>query len=105
MRSLILALVSLSLVACSSAPSADTAASAEPIVGDHIVLRVTGLSCPQCSSNIDKTLARVRGVRSTTVDLSTGLVTVAINPDAPPSLKMLSAAVEEAGFTVAGVEG
>lgn len=89
------------------ATAADLAAlkSKEPIPGAGAVLWVNGLGCPLCASNIDKQLERVRGVSTVRVDLSSGMVTLALKPGAPhPSPARLTDAVADAGFTLVKVE-
>ena len=80
--------VALSLGACASARSgavseenavvhqvsaAEEAAthSKEPVMTQKAVLWVNGLGCPQCATNIDFQLKRLRGVNDVTTDLGT----------------------------------
>jgi copper chaperone CopZ/outer membrane murein-binding lipoprotein Lpp len=85
---------------------ADEAAthSKEPISGDKATLWVNGLGCPQCASNIDFQLKRVRGVSDVFTDLSNGKVTVSLAGGRPPSPHLLSEAVKDAGMTLVKIE-
>jgi copper chaperone CopZ len=82
--------------------AADIAAthSKEPITADSVTLLVNGLGCPQCATNIDKTLENVKGVQSVQVDLSTGKVLVGLVGRQRPSAHRLSEAVTDAGLTL-----
>jgi len=62
-------------------------------------IRVDGLSCPFCSYGIEKKLQALPGVTRVTVDMETGVVTVAAAPEAVLSDAQLRRAVREAGFT------
>jgi copper chaperone CopZ len=90
-----------------TATSAEAAAARSPdaITSDRVVLYVNGLSCPQCATNVDDQLKRVRGVQSVQTDLSNGRVTLELTPGKPhPSPATLAEAVEDAGFTLVKVE-
>lgn len=76
----------------------------EPLAGDRAVLWVNGLGCPQCASNVDIQLLRLKGVEEAKVDLSTGKVTIAMAGPSRPSPAQLTHAVEDAGFTLAKIE-
>ena len=45
-------------------------------------------------------MAQVPGVRSVSVSLETGLVTVGLAEDEPPGAQVLRQAVQDSGFTV-----
>jgi copper chaperone len=61
---------------------------------------VTGMTCGHCESAVREELSRIPGVRDVSVDLGTGQVTV--GADAAPDLAAVRAAVEEAGYQLAG---
>jgi copper ion binding protein len=60
---------------------------------------VTGMTCGHCVSSVSAEISTIPGVSAVDVDLATGEVTVTskqpVSPDA------ISAAVEEAGYSVA----
>lgn len=79
-------------------------ASTTPLSGDSATLEVRGLSCPKCASNVDLTLARVKGVESVTkIDLSKGTVRLAFADDVRPSPSDLAKAVKKSGFTLVNI--
>ena len=113
--------VALSLGACASARSGavseenavvhqvsatDEAAthSKEPIMTQKAVLWVNGLGCPQCATNIDFQLKRLRGVNDVTTDLGSGKVTVEFGTGTKPSPHKLSEAVKDAGMSLVKLE-
>jgi copper ion binding protein len=61
---------------------------------------VTGMTCDHCVRAVETEVAKVAGVGSVAVDLAAGRVTV--RSDAPVDAAAVRAAVEEAGFGVAG---
>ncbi len=63
-----------------------------------------GLSCPQCSNNLDQQLLKVPGVSDVVVDLGTGVVTFAVADNAEISDAKIKAAIQDAGFSVNRVE-
>lgn len=102
----LLAPLALSISACANSGASSSAASSEearPLPGASATLKVQGLSCPLCASNVDKQLLRVAGVSDVSVDLGEGIVKVRFDPDAPPSAAALRQAVEGSGFTLAGI--
>ncbi len=60
---------------------------------------VTGMTCGHCVASVTEELGEVGGVESVEVDLETGEVT--ITSAAPLDPADISAAVAEAGYTVA----
>ena len=60
--------------------------------------RVTGMSCGHCQRAVSEEIGRVPGVRSVTVDPSTGTVTVAV--DSAVDRADIAAAVEAAGHVL-----
>ena len=61
---------------------------------------VTGMTCGHCVSSVTEEVTAVPGVASVDVDLATGVLTV--TGDAPVDDAAVRAAVEEAGYQVAG---
>ncbi|NUR88716.1 MAG: heavy-metal-associated domain-containing protein [Nonomuraea sp.] len=61
---------------------------------------VTGMTCGHCVSSVKEEVGEVAGVTSVDVDLASGLLTV--GSDAPVEPAKIVAAVEEAGYQVAG---
>ena len=62
--------------------------------------RVVGMTCGHCVSAVTEELNRIPGVTGVTVDLPTGGVSV--TSDEPLSLDAVRAAVDEAGYSLAG---
>ena len=62
-------------------------------------LRVTGMSCGGCSSNVTDALKMVAGVSDVNVSLSAGEATVHYD-ERLTSLEQLKAAVKDAGYGV-----
>jgi copper chaperone CopZ len=80
-------------------------ASDEPLTTPSAVLFVNGLGCPQCATNIDLQLLRLRGVDEAKVDLSNGTVVLGLKASGTrPSPRRLVRAVEDAGFTLVKIE-
>lgn len=82
---------------------AGVAAAEGPLGPGPAVLVISGLSCPLCASNIDRSLARVPGVAVVGTDLSNGEVTLAISGQSRPSRAALAKAVEDSGFTLVSI--
>ena len=61
---------------------------------------VTGMTCGHCVSSVTEEVTQVPGVTDVDVDLATGGLTV--TSDAPVDDTAIQAAVEEAGYSVAG---
>jgi copper chaperone CopZ len=78
--------------------------SKEPLSGQSAILWVNGLGCPQCATNIDFQLKRIRGVNDVYTDLGNGQVTVALAAGTKPSPYRLSEAVKDAGMTLVKIE-
>jgi copper chaperone CopZ len=79
--------------------------SKEPLTAQTAVLWVNGLGCPQCATNIDFQLKRLRGVQDVYTDLGSGKVTVSMGSGTKPSPYRLSEAVKDAGMTMVKIEG
>jgi len=65
--------------------------------------QVTGMTCAHCVSAVSEELGRLPGVRDVAVDLASGEVTVA--SDGPLPIDEVRAAVDEAGYELAGASG
>ena len=61
---------------------------------------VTGMTCGHCVSSVTEEVRELPGVSDVQVDLDSGKVTV--TADAPVGADKVRAAVEEAGYTLAG---
>jgi copper chaperone CopZ len=72
-------------------------------VSTRAVYLVTGMTCGHCVSAVSAELRRLPGVRDVEVDLPAGTVTVA--SAGPLPLDEVRAAVDEAGYELAGVSG
>ena len=59
-------------------------------------LKVTGMTCLDCSRHVTRALERVEGVQSATVDYRAGSAVVEVTE--PPPVDALLAAVERAGY-------
>jgi copper chaperone CopZ len=64
---------------------------------------VEGMTCGHCVSAVSEELNRLPGVRGVEVDLASGAVTVA--SDGPLPIDEVRAAVDEAGYALAGTHG
>ncbi|HZW07043.1 MAG TPA: cation transporter [Phycisphaerales bacterium] len=82
---------------------ADRLKDTSPIKSDRVRLYVNGMGCPQCVSNIDLQLAKVRGVRESKVNLSNGTVDVDLYTKDRPSPAQISRAVG-GDFTLIRIE-
>jgi copper chaperone len=65
----------------------------------HVTYNVPGISCDHCKNAIEAEVAKVPGVSSVTVDIEAK--TVAVDGDAADDA--VRAAIDEAGYDVAGV--
>src|SRR3954466_7042272 len=100
------------LSACSSRSTASTTQPSttamkfdnQPLTTPTATLLVHGLSCPQCSSNVDKQLLAVKGVQEVHVNLGTGQVVVLVNKDQPPTGVQLADAVKKSGYTLVRID-
>lgn len=76
-----------------------------PLAGVGADLTVLGLSCPNCSTNIDLKLKALAGVERVNVDLGTGHVAIDFTATGPrPSRQDLAIAVRDSGFTIVAIE-
>jgi copper ion binding protein len=63
---------------------------------------VTGMTCQHCVNAVSEEIGKIDGVAGVQVDLGTGLVTV--TSGGPLERAEVAAAVEEAGYDLAGVQ-
>ena len=61
---------------------------------------VTGMTCEHCVASVTEEISEIEGVTGVVVDLPTGAVTV--TSDHPVDDAHVRAAVEEAGYQLAG---
>ena len=61
---------------------------------------VTGMTCGHCVSSVTEEVSELPGVNDVSVDLDSGRVTV--TSDVPVGADKVRAAVEEAGYSLAG---
>jgi copper chaperone len=61
---------------------------------------VSGMTCSHCVASVSEEVGAIEGVTDVAVDLPTGAVTVTSNR--PVDDAQVRAAVEEAGYTLAG---
>lgn len=61
---------------------------------------VTGMTCEHCVASVTEEISEIDGVTAVAVDLPTGAVTV--TSDRPVEAAQVRAAVEEAGYDLAG---
>ena len=65
-------------------------------------LLVSGMTCVHCVSSVTEELTRLEGVENVTVDLHAGGASrVTIHSSAPINALAVTAAIEEAGYTLA----
>ena len=67
---------------------------------DPTVITVKGMTCGHCVSAVQKEIGSLPGVTGVDVELDTGMVRV--TADHPPDLAALRAAVDAAGYEMAG---
>lgn len=99
---------SLDLVEEANACTCPTPAAANDVRTDDANLHtssytVVGMTCGHCVSSVTAELSAVPGVRNVKVDLATGIATVA--SDQPLADEGISAAIDEAGYELAGTPG
>ncbi|MFI9388257.1 heavy-metal-associated domain-containing protein [Kutzneria sp. NPDC052558] len=64
------------------------------------IYTVQGMTCGHCVSSVTEEVSEVAGVRQVDVDLASGRLTVTSDVDVPEA--DIRAAVEEAGYQLAG---
>lgn len=86
---------------CATASTPETADAATAAVTADVL--VTGMTCSHCVSSVTEELTSIEGVESVAVDLNAGGTSkVTIHSATPIDTDSVKAAVEEAGYSVAG---
>ncbi len=67
---------------------------------DSSVIAVTGMTCEHCARAVSAEIGSLSGVRHVEVNVESGQVTITAEP--LPEVSALQAAVEAAGYKVAG---
>lgn len=70
-------------------------------MSENIVLKISGMHCNSCSSLIELTLKKEKGVESISVDYPKGEARLQFDPSVT-SIAAISEAVRELGYEVAG---
>ena len=78
-------------------------ASSEPIATEAATIRVAGLACPKCATNVDVQLSKIPGVKVGNIDMKHGFVQVTFVQQPHPSPARLGRAVEDSGLTFLGL--
>lgn len=69
----------------------------------HTTLRVNGMTCAHCASAVTSELRELSGVTDVQIDLVAGGTSdVRVTSEAPLDEGAVTAAVDEAGYTLAG---
>ncbi len=86
---------------CATSTSTETLSSSTAEVTEEIL--VSGMTCSHCVSSVTEELTSIEGVESVAVDLNAGGTSkVTIHSATPIDTDSVKAAVEEAGYSVAG---
>lgn len=86
---------------CAASATTDAPGVASSAVKEEIL--VSGMTCSHCVSSVTEELVAIDGVDDVTVDLNAGGASrVTIHSAAPIDAARVSAAVEEAGYTLEG---
>lgn len=86
---------------CATSASTDAPATTSAAVAADVL--VTGMTCSHCVSSVTEELTAINGVENVTVDLNAGGTSrVTIHSAAPVDASAVKAAVEEAGYALAG---
>ncbi len=73
--------------------------AAWPADQEVVDVSVTGLACPFCAFSVEKSLSKLSGVDSVTVNLAASQVRVVMKPEHIADLKLIEKAIVNAGFT------
>ncbi len=73
--------------------------AAWPAEQEVVDVSVTGLACPFCAYSVEKSLSKLSGVASVTVDLAANQVRVVMQAEHTADLKLIKKAIVNAGFT------
>ena len=78
----------------------------EPITKEDIpmtkTMKIEGMMCPHCEAHVKKALEALDGVSEAVADFKAGTAVVTMTADVADDI--LTAAVEEADYTVLGIE-
>ncbi len=77
---------------------------ATPIASPKIALWINGMGCPQCVTNVDLQLERIKGTKDIRVDLANGKVYATFTESPLPTPDRLSKAIDDAGLTLVKIE-
>jgi len=82
-----------------------TALAGAAVAGaQRYALQVKGLACPFCAYGIEKQLKKLDAVDAVRIDIGQGHVVVTAREGDSLSEAQLKQAVEDAGFTLSGIE-
>ena len=106
----VLGLSALTLAGCAGSapnetPATQPVAAGEPsgvINADSATLTVFGMSCPQCSNNLNIQLSAIDGVNDVDVDLGSGDIQLQLEPG-QVTVEQLRSRVVLAGYTFDGI--
>jgi len=73
--------------------------AAWPADQEVVDVSLTGLACPFCAFSVEKSISKLPGVDSVTVDLSANQVRVVMKAEHTADLKQINKAIVNAGFT------
>ncbi len=76
----------------------DYAVAAERKDNSQMFLRVDGMTCAGCASNVKRSLIGVIGVLDVTVSVAESQAVVRVDPKHPPAMETLIAAVNKTGY-------
>jgi copper chaperone CopZ len=69
----------------------------------EITYQIKGMTCGHCAQAVSGELTLLGGVRQVDVDVPAG--TARVTSDAPLTIDQVRAAVDEAGYELAGIDG
>jgi len=83
---------------CPTAPAKDSKVTASTLAANasKVTLRVTGMTCSMCATNVGNALKKVEGVEAADVNLRDNLAVVTVNA-AKVKTEQLIAAIDQAG--------
>ena len=99
----LLPMASTGCACCAPAPATDHTAPAERTTSSRsaVTYQVEGMTCGHCASSVTEELTALEDVTDVHVDLvAGGTSTVTVTADRPLSTAAISAAVEDAGYTL-----
>ncbi len=75
-----------------------------PVDSPNVVLWINGMGCPQCVTNVDLQLERIKGAKDIRVDLASGKVLATFSETPRPTPERLAKAIDDAGLTLVKIE-